>query len=338
MIDSHHRAHEKRIFSIRRSNLLLLLLTIFYVLYLVVGGAIFMKSEAPVELNLKQSLLTLRNEFVTKHPCITEEALEHLIVSIVNARDQGIVVIQNISDVRNKWDFGESIFFATTLITTIGYGHVTPLSTFGKGFTILYSIFGIPLTLILLAAFAERIMLPVLLLLKLMFEAFHVFMRPFFIQLIHLTVIAMLIITFFFLLPSLIFTFLEPNWDFLNSFYFCYISLTTIGLGDLVPGESLQHEYNPLYKIFTSVYLLVGLTFMVMFLSLVAEIPQLNLGLLFLKKGDEMTDDPEQMRLPLQSSDKYQRYLVPQAADQMKASILINQYDPSYGDKNVIHR
>ncbi|XP_067131134.1 potassium channel subfamily K member 6-like [Centruroides vittatus] len=334
MIESHNRAHEKRIFCIRRSNALLLLLTVFYVLYLIIGGAIFMKSEGPVEIQLKQSLLTLRNEFASKHPCVTEEALEHLIVSVVNARDQGIVVIQNVSDVRNKWEFGESIFFATTLITTIGYGHVTPLSNFGKGFTILYSVFGIPLTLILLAAFAERLMLPVLMLLRLMYDALHLIMRPFFIQFLHLIVIGTLIVAFLFILPSVLFTYLEPNWDFLDSFYFCYISLTTIGLGDLVPGESLGFDYNNLYKVFTSVYLLVGLTFMVMFLGLVAEIPQLNLGLLFLKKGDEITDDLEQMRLPLQSSDKYQRYLMPQTTDQMKASVLINQYD-SYGDKSV---
>ncbi|XP_023212137.1 potassium channel subfamily K member 6-like, partial [Centruroides sculpturatus] len=218
-----------------------------------------------------------------------------------------------------------------------GYGHVTPLSNFGKGFTILYSVFGIPLTLILLAAFAERLMLPVLMLLRLMFDALHLIMRPFFIQFLHLIVIGTLIVAFLFILPSVLFTYLEPNWDFLDSFYFCYISLTTIGLGDLVPGESLGLDYNNLYKVFTSVYLLVGLTFMVMFLSLVAEIPQLNLGLLFLKKGDEITDDPEQMRLPLQSSDKYQRYLMPQTTDQIKASVLINQYD-SYGDKSVIQQ
>ena len=42
----------------------------------------------------------------------------------------------------------------------------------------------------------------------------------------------------FVLLPTVVFWALESEWTLAASFYFVFISLTTIGLGDLVPGEA----------------------------------------------------------------------------------------------------
>ena len=43
------------------------------------------------------------------------------------------------------------------------------------------------------------------------------------------------------LIPAAIFTALENDesgsWDFLNSFYYTFITLSTVGFGDMVPGK-----------------------------------------------------------------------------------------------------
>lgn len=44
-------------------------------------------------------------------------------------------------------------------------------------------------------------------------------------------------------------------------------------------------------------YLLVGLTFTMLTLTIFYDIPQLNFGVLFLRRSDEATTDPEKVRL-----------------------------------------
>lgn len=50
-----------------------------------------------------------------------------------------------------QWDFFGSVFYCLTLVSTIGYGHITCKTKMGKVFTIFYSSLGIPLMLLFLS-------------------------------------------------------------------------------------------------------------------------------------------------------------------------------------------
>ena len=54
------------------------------------------------------------------------------------------------------WKFAGSFYYATTVLTTIGYGHSTPKTDGGKFFTIMYATIGIPLGLVMFNSIGER--------------------------------------------------------------------------------------------------------------------------------------------------------------------------------------
>ena len=56
-------------------------------------------------------------------------------------------------------------------------------------------------------------------------------------RLIHLMAMSGIFVVAFIVVPSVAFAFAEPEWNFIDAVYFVFISLTTIGLGDYIPGE-----------------------------------------------------------------------------------------------------
>lgn len=129
------------------------------------------------------------------------------------------------------------------LVLFPGYGHSVPLSDEGKAFCIFYSLFGIPVTLFFLTVIVQRIMALVT---RRPLSYFHhrwAMSKPK-LAAIHATCLTVTMTLLVLIIPAWILVNLEKQWDFLGSLYFCFISLTTIGLGDYVPGETQGEEEN----------------------------------------------------------------------------------------------
>ncbi|XP_067839832.1 potassium channel subfamily K member 1-like [Heptranchias perlo] len=291
-----------RLMQKNRSTWYFTFLALAYLLYLSFGALVFSSVELPYEDNLRRDLKELKSQFLQDNPCLAEDTLERFLSRVLEANNYGVSVLNNATGKWN-WDFTSSLFFAATVLTTTGYGHTVPLSDGGKAFCMMYSVVGIPFTLLFLTSIVQRIMV-------------HVTRRPVqyihtrwgypkqTVALIHAFILGLVIISAFFFIPAAIFSSLEEDWNFLESIYFCFISLSTIGLGDYVPGEIHHQRFRELYKVGITVYLMIGLTAVLVVLETFCELHKLKeFKRIFYLKKDQAEDqlsivDHDQLSFP----------------------------------------
>jgi hypothetical protein len=75
---------------------------------------------------------------------------------------------------------------------------------------------------------------------------------------------ALLILVIITLLTGALFYVKVEGWTLLDAVYFCFVTLTTIGYGDLAPTK-------PISKIFTILYIIVGIGILLGFIDMVAR-------------------------------------------------------------------
>lgn len=159
-----------------------------------------------------------------------------------------------------RWDFWNSVFFAATIFTTIGYGNLACKTSIGRIATIIYGLVGIPLMLFVLKVFGE---LSIKWVQKIRYNLRKCVKRCIRSRLKRASTIesvasdempiegsegsdederittfpvkwALFIVFLFMVVCSFIVSFWE-KWDFLTAFYFFFVSLSTIGFGDVIP-------------------------------------------------------------------------------------------------------
>ncbi|GMR59821.1 hypothetical protein PMAYCL1PPCAC_30016, partial [Pristionchus mayeri] len=279
--------------SLQQTDKRLLMGAGILVLYMFIGAIVFVHLESPLEEIERGVYVSYIQQWrgILRERGFEVEDIERLLKDIRDAAKNEIWIVGNQTNDPN-WTFGQAFFFAGTLISTVGYGRISPRTEHGKLFTIVYCLLGIPLTLALLSALVAKLRRPSLLVRAKLNQKLGDKLHANHIQLVHLGVISASLLIFVFILPSWIFTTIEPEWTFLDSFYYCFVSLTTIGLGDYEPGSSQEQSFRGFYKIVCTVYLLLGLTCMMLFLATLYDIPQLNVARFFLV--DQMEENEEE--------------------------------------------
>ncbi|XP_037674941.1 potassium channel subfamily K member 6 isoform X2 [Choloepus didactylus] len=250
-----------------------------YAAYLVLGALLVARLERPHEAQLRAELGTLRAQLLLRSPCVTAPALDAFVERVLAAGRLGRAVLANASGTANasdpSWDFASALFFASTLVTTVGYGYTTPLTDAGKAFSIAFAFLGVPATMLLLTASAQRLSL-LLTHVPLSWLTVRWGWDPRQAARWHLVALLGVVVTTCFVVPAAVFAYLEEAWSFLDAFYFCFISLSTIGLGDYVPGEAPGQPYRALYKTLVTAYLFLGLVAMVLVLQTFRHVSDLH--------------------------------------------------------------
>ncbi|KAK5857913.1 hypothetical protein PBY51_011122 [Eleginops maclovinus] len=241
----------------KRQNARTLALIISILTYLVVGAAVFETLESKQEKSHKRKLDARKHELMRKYNLSKGdfEELEHVVLQL-KPHKAGV-----------QWKFAGSFYFAITVITTIGYGHAAPSSDSGKVFCMFYALLGIPLTLVMFQSLGERINTFVRYLLHQAKKCLG--MRQTAVSMANMVTVGFFSCLSTLCVGALAFSHCE-GWSFLHAFYFCFITLTTIGFGDYVAlqrDDALQND--PRYVAFCFVYILMGLTVIGAFLNLV---------------------------------------------------------------------
>jgi len=213
-------------------------------------------------------------------------------------------------DMTEDWDYdwvmSKSLLFTITIMTTIGYGHISPKTFQGRLFCMLYSLIGIPLLLVFMAQIGDMMAnafrwlysrcccrwcrvarrsaeLPPdvprkrssgkgLLKDETGKESYMPTNR------VNVPVMINLMLIFIYLFGgALAFTQWEgEDWTLGSSIYFCFVTLTTIGFGDMVPTESFYaYETKGFLGImqmaFVLLYCIFGLTLLSLCINLMQE-------------------------------------------------------------------
>ncbi|XP_041836878.1 potassium channel subfamily K member 15-like [Melanotaenia boesemani] len=241
----------------KTQNIRTLTLILSIVFYLLIGAAVFDALESRSESARKKELEEKLAELKKKYDFMEDDYREVERVILQSEPHRG----------GRQWKFPGAFYFAITVITTIGYGHAVPRTDAGKAFCMFYAVLGIPLTLVMFQSLGERINTFVRYLLQrskqcLGFRRTEVSMG-------NMVLVGLLSCMSTLCIGAAAFSHFE-NWTFFNAYYYCFITLTTIGFGDFVAlkeSDALQKQ-RP-YVTFCFMYILVGLTVIGAFLNLV---------------------------------------------------------------------
>uniref|UniRef100_A0A0K8U275 TWiK family of potassium channels protein 7 n=1 Tax=Bactrocera latifrons TaxID=174628 RepID=A0A0K8U275_BACLA len=226
---------------------------------------VFRQLERPAELErlqyLKGVVKTHREKFITTilnntdvlnfNELVAKELAKYE-VAVQEAAEGGLLIEadKDFPEPYERWSILQAVFFSSTVLTTIGYGNIVPVTTGGRAFCICFALIGIPFTLTVIADWGRLFATAVSVLGKYMpkFPSFTNFIGKTWFY----AVLAVCFLGVYLAAGAWLLLLWEDDWTFFDGFYFCFITMTTIGFGDLVPKK-------PNYMLLCTLYILIGL-------------------------------------------------------------------------------
>ncbi|CAD6190324.1 unnamed protein product [Caenorhabditis auriculariae] len=277
----------------------LILLSLLYV----IGGAIaFYHMERPHEMAVREKNIrrfiehknTMMDElWELREAGVSQDFLDALAVQYVDnvtrilfeAFDTHFIGARHLrpggENEEHSWTFITALFFTATLLTTIGYGNLVPVTWHGRMFCIAYALLGVPLILITVADIGKFLSENIIWLYtrytklrqrctnrqytsiptieekkdgeQLIQGLEHYISIP-------ISLIVMILLGYITIGAVLLGSW--ENWEFFSGFYFSFITMTTVGFGDIVP---LKREFY----ILDLCYIIIGLAITTMCIDLV---------------------------------------------------------------------
>ncbi|XP_066928939.1 potassium channel subfamily K member 1-like isoform X2 [Clytia hemisphaerica] len=274
-----------------------------YVIFLVIGAIIITRIEAEGDKRLRnQKRQQLLNVYKKYNISLNDQRIREFLRAAYGALEVDAMKLNKMTqELESRWDFTSSLFFTATLVTTIGYGDRYPMTGGGRSFCIIYALIGIPFTgylvTILCTLFANLIKRTESAIKKIRkikrIENKNSFKRVDeedeiktrtevyqMVRAIQVGIATSIFLIFIWLLPSLIIM-ISNDWNFETAIYFCFITISTIGLGDVTPSMTidplqLEDEKNKLgssvKQISIICYIIISLTSITVIISLATSI------------------------------------------------------------------
>jgi len=227
--------------------------------YLIAGATIFKFLEADNGIQEREDYHRIKIEMQLRYG-INDTSFNEFIRRIKFAVDDGY---SEHSDF-DRWSFFGALFFAATVVTTIGYGHLAPRTFGGQLFCMIYAFFGIPITGLMLKSFGERLMDTIDMLIVIADKKVFKVKEERGTALRTSLILFMIMASMILVLAGVSMRY--EGWTYFEGVYFAFITLSTIGFGDFVPTtphvalHDYTHAHVALFVFISFIYITMGLS------------------------------------------------------------------------------
>ena len=202
----------------------------------------------------RNSTMDIINNFSVEHN-LTQDIVNNLFRDVISEDDYVG---------KKPLSYLEAVILTLSVFYTVGWGNVTPMTNEGKIFSIVCSCVGIPLTFIMILTASQIFIQAMECLLGYVYNCCtgrngkrrkenHLIMIKFLIP-------TLIIILLMFMFASTLLMMTLGGFSIIDSVYYCFVTLATVGFGDFTPSK-LMHEESIIKTIGLTIFFFLWIMF-----------------------------------------------------------------------------